>query len=169
MTTTPMPRFADSAVMHLPFPPDAVFPLLCPVREYDWIPIWKCDLLHAETGAAETDCVFRTAFPDRGVETWTCSRYEPNKAVEYVRFADKGVLIHLSISLAAHQGGTRILWSTVYTATSETGAAAVADMSPERYAREAEGIAFMLAHYLEHGTAAMPKDSPLPSLGGAHK
>ena len=34
-------RVVLSATMDLPAPPDEVFELLCPVREYDWIPPWR--------------------------------------------------------------------------------------------------------------------------------
>jgi hypothetical protein len=29
--------------------PNAVFPLLCPVREYEWIESWKCDLIYSDS------------------------------------------------------------------------------------------------------------------------
>lgn len=161
MTNEQMPRFSGAASMHLPAPPLEVFPLLCPVREYDWIPVWDCELLYARTGAAEADCVFRTAFPDRGEEVWTCTRYEPPRAVEYVRFGERGVVIHLSIALAEDaDGATRMLWNTVYTAADASAAAHVAAMSAAQYEQEARAIEHMLAHYLEHGTAAMPEHAP---------
>jgi hypothetical protein len=30
----------------VPAAPEHVFPLLCPVLEYKWIPYWRCELLH---------------------------------------------------------------------------------------------------------------------------
>ena len=39
--------------LHFDAPPDRVFPLLCPVREYDWIDGWECRMVYAETGVAE--------------------------------------------------------------------------------------------------------------------
>ena len=32
---------------------DSLFALICPTREYDWIPGWSCDLLHSDSGYAE--------------------------------------------------------------------------------------------------------------------
>jgi hypothetical protein len=64
--------------MRLDAPPDRIFPLLCPVREYDWIPTWSCDMIYSESGVAENDCVFATAFPEEGPrESWVVVRYEP--------------------------------------------------------------------------------------------
>jgi len=44
-------------------PPGKVFPLLCPLREYEWIEGWQCEMLHSDSGIAEKNCVFRTRFP----------------------------------------------------------------------------------------------------------
>lgn len=59
--------------------PDEVFPLLCPVREYDWIPDWSCTMIHSTSGVAELGCVFTR---DRG-ETWITTRYEPPTRIDY--------------------------------------------------------------------------------------
>lgn len=64
--------------------PEKLFRLLCPTTEYDWIAGWKCELLHSNSGCAEYNAVFRTNF--FGLEEiWTCTRYEPNKAIDYCR------------------------------------------------------------------------------------
>jgi hypothetical protein len=65
--------------------PERVFPLLCPVREYDWIEEWTCKVLHSESGVAELDCVFRTLF-DGEPMTWVVSRYEPPIRIEFTCF-----------------------------------------------------------------------------------
>lgn len=33
--------------------PEGVFPLLCPVREYDWIEPWRCRMIYSQSGFAE--------------------------------------------------------------------------------------------------------------------
>ena len=38
-------------------PPEVVFPLLCPVREYEWLEDWTCEMVFSESGVAEEDCV----------------------------------------------------------------------------------------------------------------
>ncbi len=40
--------------------PETVFPLLCPVREYDWIESWHCRMVYSKSGFAEQDCIFQT-------------------------------------------------------------------------------------------------------------
>lgn len=72
--------------MRLDASPERIFPLLCPVREYDWIPTWSCDMIYSESGVAENDCVFATRLPGRGPrESWVVVRYEPPLAIEFVR------------------------------------------------------------------------------------
>lgn len=80
-------------------PLEKVFPLLCPVREYEWIPGWDCELLHSQSGVAEEDCVFRTDRTDTGPMTWVVSRYQPPDRIEFTCFADSGVVMRLKIKL----------------------------------------------------------------------
>jgi hypothetical protein len=70
-------RTTKSYTMCLDAQADAIFPLLCPVREFDWIQPWQCEMVYTDSGRAELDCVFKTNFPDDGPEdTWVISRYE---------------------------------------------------------------------------------------------
>lgn len=56
--------------------PTEVFPLLCPVRESDWIEGWDPLCVLSESGLAEPDCVFVTpAEPHDAV--WYITRHEP--------------------------------------------------------------------------------------------
>lgn len=68
-------RTVVSHVMQLAAAPGEVFPLLCPVREYEWIEGWDCEMIYAATGKAEAGAVFRTAFPAGSPpDTWVISR-----------------------------------------------------------------------------------------------
>ena len=40
--------------------PEQVFPLLCPVRETDWIPGWTTDWVISNSGLAERGCILQT-------------------------------------------------------------------------------------------------------------
>ena len=70
-------RVVKSYTMTLGAPPVDVFPLLCPVREYEWIEPWSCDMVFSASGLAENNAVFRTNFPTQGdEENWVVCRYE---------------------------------------------------------------------------------------------
>lgn len=57
--------------------PEEVFPLLCPVREADWIQGWDPIVVVSETGIAEADCVFTTAAAPTD-SVWYITRHEPS-------------------------------------------------------------------------------------------
>jgi hypothetical protein len=56
--------------------PEKVFPLLCPVRESDWVPGWEYRLIYSQSGVAELGSVFTTP-NERGPETvWVVTEYD---------------------------------------------------------------------------------------------
>ena len=59
--------------------PLKLFPLLCPTTEYDWLPGWRCQLLHSDSGYTEYNVVFKTDFFGTE-ELWVCTRFEPGRA-----------------------------------------------------------------------------------------
>ena len=56
-------RVAHEYTQTNPASPEKVFPLLCPVREADWIPGWRYKLIYSESGVAELGCIFTTEHP----------------------------------------------------------------------------------------------------------
>ena len=79
---------------------EQIFPLLCPVREYDWIDGWSCDLIYSESGVAENNCIFKTASEAEGEMTWTVSRYEPDRAIEFVIISTDIFILKLDLALS---------------------------------------------------------------------
>lgn len=61
MKVTKPNRIKHSYSQILCAPPDAVFPLLCPVEEEKWVPGWKPAFVISSSGVAERDCIFQTA------------------------------------------------------------------------------------------------------------
>jgi len=88
------------------FPPEDVFPMLCPVREYEYIPRWECDLVYLDSGLAELGGVFTTQFPGDGEQkdVWVISRHEKNQSIEFVRVNDLRSMIY-RIELQGHRYG----------------------------------------------------------------
>jgi hypothetical protein len=136
-------------------PPETVFPLLCPVREYDWIEIWDCRLIHTTSGAAEDNCVFATDFPHHGgEEIWTVSRYDPPQAIEFIRFSPGHKITRLDIHLSpAEEGKATALWRKTFTGLSEKGNRFIDTDGVELFDAEVERIETMMNYYLEHGSA----------------
>ncbi len=106
MTAFKSKKIKSSFVQQFQAPPAEVFPLLCPVREYEWIEPWQCEMLNSDSGIAEKDCVFRTQMPgEPSADVWVVSRYEPDTRIEFVR-VNALRTICLSITLADNGDGT---------------------------------------------------------------
>ncbi len=133
--------------------PEQVSPLLCPVREHDWIEGWSCEMVYAETGVAELGGIFRTSFPDLGEELWTISRYEPGRAIEFVRIAWNVAVVKLDIGLERDgDARTRARVTQTFTALSQAGTLLVDARPPDRTEQEWRAVEQMLNHYLRTGT-----------------
>ncbi len=133
--------------MHVRSTPDRVFPLLCPVREYDWIENWECEMVHSRSGFAELDCVFKTRHEDVE-ETWTVSRYEPNELIEFI-LASKFRVMRYRFTLAPDgENGTRIEIEQTATALNSEGNKHAED---PRFELHMKTLEIMLNHYLVTG------------------
>ena len=71
MNITKPKRVTRTYTQQLVAEPSAVFPLLCPVREADWIDGWGSISVIAQSGVAERDCVFVTAAGIRTTQSGT--------------------------------------------------------------------------------------------------
>ncbi len=144
-------RRRRSTVMHLEADPTAVFPLLCPVREYEWIDSWTCEMVYTDCGRAEADCVFKTAFPADGPEdVWVVSRYEPPRLIEFIRTNPLRVMRY-TITLEPAGTGARAVWTQVITGLSPEGDRFVAALDDTAFARRMAELERMLNHYLATG------------------
>ena len=130
---------------------DEVFPLLCPVREYEWIPQWACDMIYSDSGVAELGCVFTTDYDEHfGRETWLIFCYKPREKISFVR-TGKHRTTRYEIFLEPHGNGTTIRWQQEITALDHLGDTLVAEFNQERFNDIMAPLNKMLAHYLETG------------------
>lgn len=130
-----------------------IFPLLCPVAEYDWISHWQCDVLYTGSGKAELGCVFATDFDDGyGREVWVVYHYEPLKKIAFVRGGEKRTMRY-EISLAEEGGQTSLLWQQEVTALDDAGDALIQNKGEQRFSSQMALLEKQLCHYLEYGKA----------------
>ena len=131
---------------------DEVFPLLCPVREYEWIQPWKCEIVYSDSGRAELDCVFKTNFPDDGPEdTWVVSRYEPPKYIEFVRTNQLRSIRYFISIIQQDEDHSQAIWQQVLTGLDSDGDQFVADYKDEAYNDEMSLLENMLNYFLRTG------------------
>ena len=65
--------------------PQAVFPLLCPVREAEWLPDWDPQVVYTRSGVAEPGCTFLT-LQDGRQSIWQIIHHDPeNLEVKMVK------------------------------------------------------------------------------------
>ena len=152
MTDFKAERVVKTYTMHLGATPAEVFPLLCPVRETEWIEPWSCDMVFSVGGRAENNAVFTTDFASQGgAEVWVVCRYEKDRAIEFIRVAPELKVNRLDISLAAAKNGTRSIWTNTFTGLSEAGNQWIRKLTDEAFAMEKAAVEKMLNHYLETG------------------
>jgi hypothetical protein len=146
-------RVTRSYVQRLAAEPSRVFPLLCPVRELDWIEGWDPRLVLSNSGVAEPDCVFVTrADPIDAV--WFISRHEPDALfVEMVKISPTVTACKLSIQLSAAPGGCEALVTYSHTSLGPAGDALVASFTEEYYLGFMRDWEARLNHYLRTGAS----------------
>lgn len=130
---------------------EEVFPLLCPVREYEWVDGWTCQLLYSRSGLAEKGAVFTTGFRPEGPSIWTVSRYEPPRAIEFVVVFPGSHVMTIEIVLepaAAEQTG--LTWTCTLTSLVESNAFVEA-ADQESFDRRQASYDRALEHYCRTG------------------
>ena len=104
--------------------PKAVFPLLCPVREVEWVKGWDPLMVIAESGLVEDGCVF--VMPDQPADSvWVVTLWDPEvHEVEFVKVTPGLAVgrIHISLQRTGESGNaTAAEVSYEYTELSEAG------------------------------------------------
>ena len=153
MKITPPNRVSRSYTQHLVAEPARVFPLLCPVREVDWIKGWDPLSVISESGVAEADCVFVTsAAPHDAI--WYITRHEPELgSVEMLKITPLVTACKLSIALSPSGTGSLALITYTHTSLGPEGDVFVAAFTEEFYRQFMQDWESRINHYLVHETA----------------
>lgn len=102
-------RIVRSYTQHIEASPDTVFPLLCPVREAEWLEGWGdgLEIVHSDSGLAEDGCVFRKRAPDRPETVWMITRHDPiRRVVEFFRVTTGLLATRLRIDVEPRPDGS---------------------------------------------------------------
>jgi hypothetical protein len=133
--------------------PGAVFPLLCPVREKDWIQGWDPILVASESGVAEADCVFTTASTPADA-VWYITRHEPQSGfVEMLKITPAVTACRLTIQLRPAPGGCEAEVTYAHTSLGPDGDSFVAAFTEAHYAKFMQDWESRMNHYLLTGKA----------------
>lgn len=139
--------------------PAAVFPLLCPVREADWIDGWEPLVVFSQSGVAEPDCVFLTR-ADPGEAIWYVTRHEPDEGVlEMIKVTPSVTACRLTVRLGPAGGGSQATITYAHTSLGPAGDAFVASFTDDYYQRVMRDWETRINHYLTHGTMLRRTDT----------
>jgi hypothetical protein len=127
-------RISHSYTQKIAAAPDKVFPLLCPVREKDWVEGWDPELVISESGFAEKDCIF-TLDRENSKDHWIVTKHDSeNYEIEMVIINPEVTVGKLEIKLKEGiSGTTEALISYTYTSLSEKGDEFVNGFTAEKY------------------------------------
>lgn len=146
-------RVSHSYTQRLVGPPDRVFPLLCPVRESEWIDGWTPVQVFTQGGFAEVDCVFTTdADPLDAI--WYITRHEPARGfVEMIKITPLVTACKLTIQVREAAGGSTADVTYTHTSLGPLGDAFIAGFTSEYYVQFMREWENRMNHYLTHGKA----------------
>jgi hypothetical protein len=153
MNITKPNRVTRTYTQRLVSAPSAVFPLLCPVREADWIDGWDPISVITHSGVAEPDCVFVTAAnPNDAV--WYITRHEcDNGFVEMLKITPLVTACRLTIQLRPIATGSKAVITYTHTSMGPQGDAFIASFTDDYYRQFMKDWEARINHYLVHGSA----------------
>lgn len=133
--------------------PEKVFPLLCPVREAEWIPGWQYRLIYSRSGVVEADCVFATPNEDGSEMTWVVTEYDAAKSFIGFVWVNPGlVAAQIQIQLEAQSSDrTLVHIQYTYTGLSAAGNAEVDRYDEAWFRQKMQSWEAAINHYLRTG------------------
>jgi len=133
--------------------PEKVFPLLCPVREADWLDGWDPVSVASHSGVAERDCVFVTSVGAHET-VWYITQHQPDAGfVEMIRITPAVTACRLAVQVSAAPEGARAKITYAHTSLGPEGDAFVDSFTAQAYLHFMRNWESRFNYYLQHGTA----------------
>ena len=133
--------------------PNDVFPLLCPVREAEWLDGWRYTMLFSRSGLVEEGAVFST--PGTGEEdtVWIVTGHDAaRRTVEFTRFTPGSRVCVLRIAVhPAAEGRSRVGIAYTYTGITAAGNAFIDRFTEASFLEAVTFWEASMNHWLETG------------------
>jgi hypothetical protein len=164
MDSLPLRKKGDSAMAkkkrrvevhqeRFPFSCAQIFPLLCPVKEDDWIPGWReqREMIYTESGTAEVGCVFITRKQPHlmGPATWVNNVYDPNEKIQYSAI-NEHMVYQIQGNLKPLPAGCEVTLTRTWTALTPQAEEFLGRMADDA-AKAPPKLFELIAHYLKTG------------------
>ena len=146
-------RVSRSYTQHLNAAPPAVFELLCPVRETEWVNDWRPKLVLSDSGLAEPGCIFITpGIPEDAL--WLMTEYDSQAfRLEIMKMIPGVVVGRITVALAADgDDGCTADITYAYTSISDHGDRALEEFTDEHFRGFMVTWEQELNHFLKTGT-----------------
>jgi hypothetical protein len=117
-------RIVSHHVEKIKAAPERIFPLLCPIQEYKWIDGWQCEMVYSDSGAIESNCVFKEEktspllFDLPAPTYWMTSLYDPEEyRIQFVLLTGTMAVAKIDVEVQG-LGGTLSSITWTFTITS---------------------------------------------------
>lgn len=132
-------------------PLEEVFPLLCPVREKDWIYGWDPEVVLSHSGLAEPDCIFVTG-SDSDEAIWYITRHEKNAGfVEMIKITPTVTACRLTIQLEQSENGSTADITYTHTSLGPNGDTFIKRFTEPYFQKFMQDWESRVNYYLESG------------------
>jgi hypothetical protein len=133
--------------------PDKVFPLLCPVREAEWLDGWQYTMIHSKSGLVEAGAVFKTSRHGEPDTVWVVTKHDPsNLRVEFTRFTHQSRICILKIGVRPrYASGSYVDISYTYTGISPAGNQFIDEYTDEVFHTDMKHWEDSVNHFLQTG------------------
>lgn len=127
---------------------DVIFPLLCSVREADWLPGSSHKLVYSESNYAENYYIFQSDYFGFGLETWVRYDHKANESLSYIRCSEN-LVIKFSIDLEEiSENLTNMKINLMFTSLTEEGNKMILGLPKEL---PLDSVLEALNYYIVHG------------------
>jgi hypothetical protein len=129
---------------------DRVFPLLCPVREREYLDDWTAEILFSESGVAEKGCIFQTPNAEGPPTTWYITEHDRAAgSIVFVMFTPESRVSRLDISLASiDHATTRVSLTYTHTAITPAGQAFISAFTEAAFTAKMKNFETKLNEFL---------------------
>ncbi|PLX12516.1 MAG: hypothetical protein C0597_13195 [Marinilabiliales bacterium] len=139
-------------------PAEEIFPLVCPVREYDWIPDWKCKIIYCPNGKNEEGVVFKQNMSSPfimnkggGKTTWTTLLFDTaNYKVHFKWDNSISTSIYKMELFPIDETHTKCVLDLNYNIINNKGMKSLNENTEYKIGFMIEGLGNMLKYYCEN-------------------
>ncbi len=133
--------------------PDKAFPLLCPVREAEWLDGWRYTMIYSQSGLVEEGAVFSTPHDGEPDTFWVVTKHDlSNLSVEFTRFTHQSRICVLKIGVRLRdESSSYVDIAYTYTSISPAGNKFIDEFTDDVFRADMKHWENSVNHFLKTG------------------